>query len=164
VARPKRIGRSPSIHERRPSAPPERRRPALRPPPSGAREDLLIVRTAFVSTYPPRRCGIATFTSDLSAAARGREIVALLPPEQTLMYPPEVHHRIRRDERADYGRTARALADCVDVVSIQHEYGIWGGTDGAYVLDFVRALDVPAIATPHGPPTPTPGQRTVLAE
>jgi glycosyltransferase involved in cell wall biosynthesis len=133
--------------------------------PSGAREDHAIVRTAFVATYPPRRCGIATFTSDLSAAARGREIVALLPPEQTLMYPPEVHHRIRRDERADYSRTARALADCVDVVSIQHEYGIWGGADGAYVLDFVRALEVPAIATLHTVlRTPTPGQRRVLAE
>jgi glycosyltransferase involved in cell wall biosynthesis len=80
-------------------------------------------------------------------------------------YPIEVHHRIRRDERADYVQTARALAACVDVVSIQHEYGIWGGDDGAYVLDLVRALDVPAVATLHTVlRAPTLRQRTILTE
>jgi glycosyltransferase involved in cell wall biosynthesis len=65
----------------------------------------------------------------------------------------------------DYARTARALAASADVVSIQHEYGIWGGEDGAYVLDFVRALDIPAVATLHTVlQTPTPGQRAVLVE
>ena len=53
----------------------------------------------------------------------------------------------------------------MDVVSVQHEYGIWGGDDGSYVLDFVRALEIPAIATLHTVlRTPTPGQRDVLAE
>ncbi len=80
-------------------------------------------------------------------------------------YPLEVHHRIRRDERQDYIHTARALGRCVDVVSIQHEYGIWGGEDGAYVLDFVRALDLPAVATLHTVlRRPTTGQRAVLTE
>ena len=64
-------------------------------------------------------------------------------------YPVEVHHRIRRDELADYMEVARALERCVGVVSIQHEYGIWGGQDGDYVLDFVRALRVPTVATLH---------------
>jgi glycosyltransferase involved in cell wall biosynthesis len=125
----------------------------------------LIVRTAFVSTYPPRRCGIATFTSDLSAAIGNREIVALHPPEQVLPYEIEVHHRIRRDERADYGRTASALDGCVDVVAIQHEFGIWGGVDGSYVLDFVAALRLPAVTTLHTVlREPTAGQRAVVAE
>ena len=54
---------------------------------------------------------------------------------------------------------------CVDVVSIQHEYGIWGGEDGAYVIDFVRALSVPAVATLHTVlRDPTAGQRAVLTE
>jgi len=80
-------------------------------------------------------------------------------------YPTEVHHRVRRDERADYVQAARALAACVDLVSIQHEYGIWGGDDGAYVLDFVRALNVPAVATLHTIlRAPTLRQRTVLTE
>jgi glycosyltransferase involved in cell wall biosynthesis len=82
-----------------------------------------------------------------------------------LRYPPEVHHRIRREEPADYTRVARSLADCVDVVSIQHEYGIWGGDDGMAVLDFVRALDVPAVATLHTVlRDPTPNQRAILVE
>jgi glycosyltransferase involved in cell wall biosynthesis len=80
-------------------------------------------------------------------------------------YPLEVHHRIRRDERGDYISTARGLASCVDVVSIQHEYGIWGGADGEYVLDFLSELRVPAVATLHTVlASPTPRQRTILTE
>jgi glycosyltransferase involved in cell wall biosynthesis len=78
----------------------------------------------------------------------------------------EVRHRIRRDAQADYVAAAKALGDCgVDVVSIQHEYGIWGGDDGAYVLDFVRALPIPAVATLHTVlRRPTPSQRRILTE
>ena len=125
-----------------------------------------IVRTAFVSTYPPRHCGIAAFTSDLAANTSNREVVALHLPEQpTSTYPIEVHHRIRRDEPDDYLRTAEALRRCVGVVSIQHEYGIWGGEDGGYVLDFVGALRVPSVTTLHTVlQHPTPGQRAVLSE
>jgi len=124
-----------------------------------------IVRTAFVSTYPPRHCGIATFTHDLATATGGREVVALHASEQASPYPAEVHHRIRRDEGGDYARVARTLDNCVDVVSIQHEYGIWGGEDGAHVIDFIRALPVPAVATLHTVMRdPTPGQRAILSE
>ena len=87
------------------------------------------------------------------------------PSSQRRCYPIEVHHRIRTDELDDYLRTAEALSRCVDVVSIQHEYGIWGGEDGDYVLDFVRALRVPSVTTLHTVlPHPTPGQRAVLSE
>ena len=124
-----------------------------------------IVRTAFVSTYPPRRCGIASFTSDLSQVTGDREIVALHSPDETTPYPREVHHRIRRDEPSDYSRTASALSACVDVVSVQHEYGIWGGPDGEAVLEFVRALDVPAVVNLHSIfGEPTPRQREILVE
>ena len=123
-------------------------------------------RNAFVSTYAPHRCGIATFTHDLAGAVGGREIVALHPADAPGPYPLEVHHRIRRDVRADYISAARALNDCgVEVVSIQHEYGIWGGDDGAYVLDFVRALRMPAVATLHTVLSkPSVSQRRVLTE
>ena len=125
-----------------------------------------MVRTAFVSTYAPHRCGIATFTHDLATAVGQREIVALHPVGEPGPYPAEVRHRIRRDEQADYGSVARALnASGVDVVSIQHEYGIWGGNDGAYVLDFVRALRMPAVATLHTVLRhPTTSQRRILTE
>jgi len=124
-----------------------------------------IVRTAFVSTYPPRRCGIATFTHDLAAATGGGEIAVLHPLEQPPFYPVEVEHRIRKDLASDYVRTARSLSDCVDVVSIQHEYGIWGGEDGELVIDFARTLRVPAVATLHTVlREPSPHQRSVLKD
>jgi glycosyltransferase involved in cell wall biosynthesis len=94
-----------------------------------------------------------------------REIAVLHPPEQPSSYPVEVQHRIRKEEPSDYLRTARSLNDCVDVVSIQHEYGIWGGTDGEHVLDFARGLRVPAVATLHTVlREPTPNQRAILTE
>src|SRR4029079_14763294 len=112
----------------------QRPRPSSGAHPSDAHEELAIVRTAFVSTYPPRHCGIAAFTSDLAANTNNREVVALHPPDQeAAKYPIEVHHRIRRDEPDDYRQTAEALSRCVGLVSIQHEYGIWGGEDGRYV-------------------------------
>ena len=118
-----------------------------------------------MSTYPPQRCGIATFTHALAAAAGGREIAALVPPEPASPYPDEVHHRIRRDEPGDYAHVARSLGSCVDVVSIQHEYGIWGGADGERVLDFAGALRVPAVATLHTIlRQPTARQRRVLTD
>jgi glycosyltransferase involved in cell wall biosynthesis len=125
----------------------------------------VVVRTAFVSTYPPRRCGIAIFTHDLAASTGNREIVALHPPEGPSPYPIEVHHRLRRDEPGDYLRIARSLDRCVDVVSIQHEYGIWGGDDGRSVIDFVQSLRLPAVTTLHTVlQDPSAGQRAVLSE
>jgi glycosyltransferase involved in cell wall biosynthesis len=124
-----------------------------------------LVRTAFISTYPPRRCGIATFTADLGLVAGEHEVVALSPPDHALGYPGKVHHVIRRDVLSDYARVARRLAQCVDVVSIQHEYGIWGGRDGASVVDFARSLGVPAVATLHTIlRKPTAHQRAILVE
>ena len=89
----------------------------------------------------------------------------LHPAGSPMPYPPEVRHLIRKDVRADYVNTARALSRAVDVVSVQHEYGIWGGEDGEHVLDFVRALNVPVVATMHTVlRDPSRGQRSVLAE
>ncbi len=140
-----------------------------RPPPRwGVRHDrsYAILRSAFVSTYVPHRCGIATFTYDLATTVGSRQIVALHPPEAAGPYPAEVRHRIRRDVRSDYLVVAGSLnSSSVDVVSIQHEYGIWGGEDGAYVLDFVRALQIPAVVTLHTVlRNPTPPQRRILIE
>ncbi len=66
--------------------------------------------------------------------------------------------------RADYAAVARTLGETADVVSVQHEYGIWGGDDGEYVLDFVRALSVPTVATLHTVlRQPTARQRSILS-
>jgi glycosyltransferase involved in cell wall biosynthesis len=118
----------------------------------------------FVATYPPRRCGIATFTHDLAVATGDHEIVALHPPEGPVAYPMDVRYWIRRDEREDYLRVAGSLnRSRAGIVSIQHEYGIWGGDDGESVLGFVAALQMPIVTTLHTvPQNPTAGQRRVL--
>jgi glycosyltransferase involved in cell wall biosynthesis len=122
--------------------------------------------TAFVSTYLPHRCGIATFTRDLASSDFPRRIVALHPGTGPGGYPAEVQHQIRKDVRDDYYRVARELnASDTNVVSLQHEYGIWGGKDGAYVQDFVSALRLPVVTTLHTVlRSPSPGQQRILAD
>jgi glycosyltransferase involved in cell wall biosynthesis len=92
--------------------------------------------------------------------------VALHPTGEAGPYPAEVRHRIRRDTQADYAYVAHALNDCgVEVVCVQYGQGIWGGEDGAYVLDFARALRVPMVTTFHDVPArPTPALRAILTE
>ncbi|MBI2780943.1 MAG: glycosyltransferase [Chloroflexi bacterium] len=80
-------------------------------------------------------------------------------------YAFEVHHRIRRDVPDDYARTATSLSRCADVAAIQFGDGIWGGTDGDSVLDFTRALTLPAVVTFHTLPVePTEREREIVTE
>jgi glycosyltransferase involved in cell wall biosynthesis len=90
--------------------------------------------------------------------------VALHPADEAGPYPAEVRHRIRRDIQADYARAALGLNDRgVSVVSLQHDLRSWGGDDGAYVLDFVRALRIPSVVTLHNVlRNPTASQRQVM--
>lgn len=89
----------------------------------------------------------------------------LHPVGDRIAYPRDVRRIIRKDVRGDYLRTANALNRSVDVVSVQHEYGIWGGEDGDTVLDFVQALRVPVVVTMHTVlRNPTPHQRSVLSK
>ncbi len=109
-----------------------------------------MLRTAIVSTYAPRHCGIATFTTDLVRAVGRCEIVALQPPDQVEKNPPEVHRVIRRDVQSDHVQAAEWVNRCgAGVVSIQHDTGIWGGEDDSHVLDFVHALTLPVVTTLH---------------
>jgi glycosyltransferase involved in cell wall biosynthesis len=114
------------------------------------------LRTAFVGTYPPRRCGIATFTRDLSAGMRAASdsvramIVAVTDVGGPYSYPAEVEYQIRHGTKADYTRAAELINySDVRLVSVQHEYGIFGGDDGAYILDLLSALHVPSLVTLH---------------
>jgi glycosyltransferase involved in cell wall biosynthesis len=112
-------------------------------------------RAVIVSTSLPRRCGLATFTGDLRGALTGAgwsvDVCAI--DRDGLAYGPEVVHVVRHDDPEDYQRAARALAvSGVDVVLFQHEYGIFGGADGAYVLHMARQLrwlGVPYVVTLH---------------
>ncbi|MEA2537079.1 MAG: hypothetical protein QOF11_1313 [Chloroflexota bacterium] len=123
------------------------------------------LQIAFVATYPPRRCGIATFTRDLARAVGGGRIVAIRDGSEPDIAPVEVVRQVSRDDPADYRRAAREInRSDVEVVSLQHEYGIFGGEDGADVLDLVESLEVPIAATLHTVlRRPSRSQRSVIA-
>jgi glycosyltransferase involved in cell wall biosynthesis len=128
------------------------------------------IAVAFVGTYGPRRCGIATFTADLAAAVAGNDrravpvVLAVTEPSGQYQYPAGVKFEIRQNVKADYARAAEFVNHSrVRLVSVQHEYGIFGGDDGGYILDFVRALRVPVIVTLHTVlKSPSPGQAAIV--
>jgi glycosyltransferase involved in cell wall biosynthesis len=118
-------------------------------------------RVAFVGTYPPRECGIGTFTYDLVNAydsidpTRLSTVVAMNDFGQ--MYDYDLHDyqgRVRWQIEADDPDSYIEVADQINrsriqVVNIQHEYGIFGGDDGEYILTFMRRLDKPIVLTMH---------------
>jgi glycosyltransferase involved in cell wall biosynthesis len=127
------------------------------------------VRTAIFSTYPPRACGIGTFSFDVRKALLDvpdvDDVSALVVlDEPSSPQRPEILQTLSQGVRGDYVRAARALGRTdVDVVLLQHEYGIFGGTDGEYVLSFARGLAQPLVLTLHTVlSAPTPHQLQVL--
>jgi glycosyltransferase involved in cell wall biosynthesis len=113
-------------------------------------------RLAFVGNSLPRRCGIATFTTDLHAAMRRRMpvadafIVALNDRDDGYDYPPSVRLGIRDNVIGEYRRAARELnALDVDAVSLQHEFGIFGGKAGGHILAFLDEVSAPVVTTLH---------------
>ncbi len=125
---------------------------------------------AILSTYPPRECGIASFSSDLRDNLirfnENIEIIAITDNNADYDYPPEVVFQISQDERASFISAAGFVNESsIDIVIIQHEYGIFGGPDGSYVLDFAKKLEKPFIVITHTVlPKPSLGQKQVLAE
>ena len=114
------------------------------------------MRVAVVSTYQPRHCGIAMFSGDLRAAlleadsSLAVEIVSLIRGSHPHLHPPEVVATIRQDVASDYRAAAAELGRAnVDVVLIEHEYGIFGGNDGQFVLELANQLTVPMVVTLH---------------
>jgi glycosyltransferase involved in cell wall biosynthesis len=131
----------------------------------------LSVRTAIVSTFPPRACGVGAFAADLRGALRGTDAHATADLVAVVHEPSSPQRRgvlatIAQSVRGDYVRTARMLGRLnVDVVLLQHEYGIFGGRDGEYVLSFARELAQPLVVTLHTVLSePTPHQAEVLTE
>jgi glycosyltransferase involved in cell wall biosynthesis len=129
------------------------------------------LRTAILSTYPPRACGIGTFAFDVRAAlleVRGIEDVGavVVVDEPSSPQRPELLATVSQGVRGDYLRAARLLGRLdIDVVLIQHEYGIFGGPDGEYVLSFAQELAQPLVVTLHTVlSTPTPHQLRVLTD
>ena len=113
-------------------------------------------RIALLGNHLPRQCGIATFTTDLAEAiaaeAPGREcfVVAMNDGGRRHAYPGRVRFEIAEGDLAAYRRAADFLnVNGVDVLSLQHEYGIFGGKAGGHVLAILRELRMPIVSTLH---------------
>jgi glycosyltransferase involved in cell wall biosynthesis len=126
-------------------------------------------RVALVGTLPPRRCGIATFTADVQSSLNKVsgwqcDLVGIVDDEHPLDRTNALMG-IRQFEPQDYKLAATRLNNLgIDIVSIQHEFGIFGGPDGDYILDFMAALRCPCVVTLHTViDRPTLGQRLVIA-
>jgi glycosyltransferase involved in cell wall biosynthesis len=115
------------------------------------------IRTvAFVGNYLPRKCGIATFTSDLLQAVAARHprsrcfAVPVNDTDGCYQYPDVVRFEIEERDLGSYRRAADFLnSSNVDIVSVQHEFGIFGGPAGSHLLALLRELKAPAVTTLH---------------
>ncbi len=127
---------------------------------------------AFLSTYTPRECGIATFTKDLIdsidllgefAPAR---VISVNEIETIYDYDSRVKQQIRQDFEEDYIQAAKYInSSRINAVNLQHEFGIYGGEWGKYILSFLRNVHKPVITTLHTvQPDFEPKARNVLKE
>jgi glycosyltransferase involved in cell wall biosynthesis len=130
-------------------------------------EVLLSFTVAHVSTYAPTQCGIGSYTGDLVEALRGcRQAVIALDYGRARSAPvPPVVAGIELHDRGGYLEAARQVASGpVDVVSLQHEFGIFGGPDGAYVLDLLRGCAKPVVTTLHTVSTELAAPRVAILD
>jgi glycosyltransferase involved in cell wall biosynthesis len=123
----------------------------------------------FMGTYPPRECGIATFTRDLMDSIDKRfspiietKVLAINDNDNIYNYSPKVMFRISDNDIADYIDTAKKINSAPEIkfVSIQHEFGIFGGEFGDNLLAFLELLEKPTIVTFHSV-LPRPDERMV---
>ena len=129
-------------------------------------------RIAFVGNYLPRHCGIATFTTDLCDAIHSEygaaELLALPvnDTEEGYTYPARVRFELSEDNVASYRQAADFLNfRRIDLVCLQHEYGIFGGRAGGHILELLRRLQMPVATTLHTVlRDPNPDQRAVMEE
>src|ERR1700728_1789089 len=131
-----------------------------------------IKKIAFLGDYLPRKCGIATFTHDLRKAMAEQypETESFVAPVNDLSrgyeYPNEVRFEFSENDLDSYRRTADYLNfSNADVVCLQHEYGIYGGPAGSFILALLRDLRIPVVTTLHTIlQSPSADQRRVLQE
>jgi glycosyltransferase involved in cell wall biosynthesis len=118
------------------------------------------MKIAYISTYPPRECGIATFNNNLLNAighdakvvSKDSFVVAMTDSENldTYEYPKEVKYVIRQENQKDYIRAADYInTSTADVCILEHEFGIYGGESGVYILPLIGRLEKPLITILH---------------
>ncbi len=115
-----------------------------------------IRRVALLGSYAPRRCGVATFTRDLRAALLGEipgldcVVVAMNDGARRHEYPPEVRYQVEEERLDDYRTAAEFLNDsAIDALSVQHEFGLFGGSAGRHVTALLQAVRAPIVTTLH---------------
>ena len=133
------------------------------------------MKIAFLGNYPPKACGIGTFTLSLAKAVLSNlkatevreyaEILVMEDPADQHDYPSEVSRHIRPQEPDDYREAADYLnSNDFDLLVLQHEYGIFGGDDGVHIMHLLDKLRIPLIVTFHTVlKEPSFGQRDVLS-
>jgi len=129
-------------------------------------------RVAILGNYLPRQCGIATFTTDLcdaiSAEFGATELLALPvnDTEEGYRYPERVRFELSEGEVSSYRQAADFLNfSKIDLVCLQHEYGIFGGAAGGHILELLRRIHMPIVTTLHTVlRDPNPDQRMVMDE
>ncbi len=134
------------------------------------------MKLAYIATYPPRECGIGTFTDNLVksmlSCAKNTEdkheafVVALNDNDLTYEYPKEVKLTIRQDHQEDYLRAVKYInLSGADICILEHEFGIFGGDSGVYILPLLHRLEMPLIVTLHTIlKTPSYNERAILKE
>lgn len=131
-----------------------------------------IKRIGFIGNHLPRQCGIATFTTDLceAIATHYGETTCIAVPVNDIAggyaYPSRVRFELTEKDIASYRRAADFLnINKVDLVCLQHEYGIYGGPTGSHILALLRELNMPIVTTLHTIlEHPDPNQLQVLQE
>lgn len=111
-------------------------------------------KIVFLSTYPPRECGLATFTQDLITAMDSKGImdtnVIAVNNRENYKYDSKVIAKLEQYENDDYFKTAQKLNNSdIDLLVIEHEYGIFGGEYGDYILDLINKVQIPVVTTFH---------------
>jgi len=127
---------------------------------------------ALIGTYLPRKCGIATFTADLAAAIRDNNrsidcsIIAMDDRPEGYEYPADVRFQIGQNQLNEYKLAADFLnLRNPDVVCLQHEFGIFGGQRGGFIVELVRDLKIPLITTLHTVlRDPSSDERTIMEQ
>ena len=136
--------------------PSQSQNPILKSRKDSVKANSTIKKVAFIGNYVPRRCGIATFTADLHSAIREQyhavQSIALAVSDAPGQYkfPEEVRFEIDEKDISSYQRAAEFInINEVDVVCLQHEFGIFGGSAGSHILALLRDIKAPVITTLH---------------
>ena len=132
----------------------------------------VVRNVAFIGNHLPRQCGIATFTTDLCQAISNEFsetncfVLAMNDSSQGYNYPPVVRFELAEQDLTAYQRAADFLnTNGIDLVCLQHEFGIFGGKAGSHILALLRELRMPVVTTLHTVlREPDPNQQRILED